>query len=156
MTFRRCLIAAFVLLPLACGTSAVAQSGDPKTGEQAAAAAEAAKEATRKSDEYAEAAKTITGPAGNAECVWLGRRVVNLLWRDDLDTAFRHIDLYDRFNCPGMHVQNAFRCLVKQGHIDPKAADTLAARIHACWLNPTSPPASAAAAAAPAPAPANP
>src|SRR5690606_7757480 len=78
MTFRRCLIAAFVLLPLACGTSAVAQSGDPKTGEQAAAAAEAAKEATRKSDEYAEAAKTITGPAGNAECVWLGRRVVNL------------------------------------------------------------------------------
>ena len=30
------------------------------------------------------------------ECVWLGRRVVSLLWRDDLDTAFRHLDLYDR------------------------------------------------------------
>ncbi|HWL03795.1 MAG TPA: beta-1-3, beta-1-6-glucan biosynthesis protein [Xanthobacteraceae bacterium] len=156
MTFRRRLIAAAVLLPLAVATPVLAQSGDPKTGEQAAAAAEAAKDAARKADEYAEAARLVSGPAGNAECVWLGRRVVNLLWRDDLDTAFRHIDLYDRFNCPGMHVQNAFRCLVKQGHIDPKAADTLAARIHACWLNPNSPAASAAAAAAPAATPANP
>ena len=29
------------------------------------------------------------------------RRVVSLMWRDDLDTAFRHLDLYDRFGCPG-------------------------------------------------------
>ena len=27
------------------------------------------------------------------------------LWRDDLDTAFRHLDLYDRFGCPGGHIQ---------------------------------------------------
>ena len=35
--------------------------------------------------------------------IWLGRRVVVLMWRDDLDTAFRHLNLYDRFGCPGGH-----------------------------------------------------
>ena len=55
----------------------------------------------------------INGPAGNPECVWLGRRAVQLMYRDDLDTAFRHIDLYDRFGCPGGHIQAAFRCLTR-------------------------------------------
>ena len=64
-------------------------------------------------DEFAEAAQAINGPAGNPECVWLGRRVVQLMWRDDLDTAFRHLDLYDRFGCPGGHIQAAFRCLTR-------------------------------------------
>ena len=75
-------------------------------------------------------------PAGNPECVWLGRRVVSLLWRDDLDTAFRHLDLYDRFGCPSAHIQATFRCLIRQGNIDPKAQETLNGRVHACWLNP--------------------
>jgi hypothetical protein len=72
--------------------------------------------------------------------VWLGRRVVNLLWRDDLDTAFRHLDLYDRFGCPSAHIQASFRCLILHGNnIDPKAADSLNGRIHACWINPAAP-----------------
>ena len=29
-----------------------------------------------------------------------------------------------------------FRCLVRQGAIDPKATDTLNSRVHACWINP--------------------
>ena len=96
----------------------------------------------------------LTGPAGNPECVWLGRRVVGLMWRDDMDTAFRHLDLYDRFGCPGPHIQAAFRCVVRQGNmIDPKAPQSLNARVHSCWLNPTA--AQAAAAAAPAAAPAS-
>ena len=66
------------------------------------------------------------GPAAHPECVWLGRRVVGLMWRDDLDTAFRHLDLYDRFGCPAGHIQATFRCLVRQGNIDPKPPDTLA------------------------------
>ena len=103
-------------------------------------AAETAKEGQKKIDEIAEAARVLTGPAGNPECVWLGRRVVSLLWRDDLDTAFRHLDLYDRFGCPSSHIQAAFRCLVRQGNIDPKAPDTLNGRVHACWLNPGLPP----------------
>jgi hypothetical protein len=98
-------------------------------------------------DDLADVSKQITGPAGNPECVWLGRRVVHLLWRDDLDTAFRHLDLYDRFGCPGGHIQATFRCVVKQGPIDPKATDSLQARVHSCWINPAAPPAPAAAAA---------
>ena len=69
----------------------------------------------------------LTGPAANPECVWLGRRVISLLWRDDLDTAFRHLDLYDRFGCPGGQIQATFRCVVRLGEIDPKATDALKA-----------------------------
>jgi hypothetical protein len=133
---------------------AYAQSGESKGGDKPspAQAAETAKEAQRRIDEFAEASRVVNGPAGNAECVWLGRRVVGLLWRDDMDTAFRHLDLYDRFGCPGPHIQAAFRCVVRQGNIDPKSPQSLNARVHDCWLNPGTPPAAAAAApAAPPP-----
>jgi hypothetical protein len=113
-------------------------------------AADTAKEGQKKIDEIAEASRTLTGPAGNPECVWLGRRVVSLLWRDDMDTAFRHLDLYDRFGCPSAHIQATFRCLVRQGNIDPKVPDSLNGRVHACWLNPGMPPATAAATPPPA------
>lgn len=135
--------------------AATAQSGDAKPQEQQKpASADTVKEGQKKIDEIAEASRTLTGPAGNPECVWLGRRVVSLLWRDDLDTAFRHLDLYDRFGCPSAHVQATFRCLVRQGNIDPKAQETLNGRVHACWLNPGLEPTPAAAAQAPAAAPA--
>jgi hypothetical protein len=110
----------------------------------------------KKIDEFAEAAAVLNGPAGNPECVWLGRRVVNLMWRDDLDTAFRHLDLYDRFTCPGGHVQATFRCVVRQGQIDPKAPDSLNARVHQCWMNPSLQPAATAAAPGNQPPAANP
>jgi hypothetical protein len=141
--------------------SAVAQSGDVHAQDQngkpgaanAAQSADAAKENQRKTDEFVEAAQAINGPAGNPECVWLGRRVVRLMWLDDLDTAFRHLDLYDRFGCPGGHVQATFRCLTRfGGQIDPKIAETLNSRVHACWINPAAQPQAAAAAATPAPA----
>jgi hypothetical protein len=131
---------------------ALAQAGDAKPADQQpAAAADAAKEA-QKIDEYAEAQRALNGPAGNPECVWLGRRVVSLLWRDDLDTAFRHLDLYDRFGCPSGHIQATFRCLVLHANtIDPKAADSLNGRVQACWINPALQPAPPPAAAAPSP-----
>jgi hypothetical protein len=135
--------------------TAFAQSGGQAAQDQgkppAANAADAAKENQRKTDEFVEAQTAINGPAGNPECVWLGRRVVSLMWRDDLDTAFRHLDLYDRFGCPGGHVQAAFRCLTRfGGQIDPKVAETLSSRIHACWINPGAQPQQAAAAPSPA------
>ncbi|HVZ52036.1 MAG TPA: beta-1-3, beta-1-6-glucan biosynthesis protein [Pseudolabrys sp.] len=131
---------------------ALAQSGKPQE-PQKTVTPEAVKDGQKKIDEIAEAARVLTGPAGNPECVWLGRRVVSLLWRDDLDTAFRHLDLYDRFGCPSAHIQATFRCLVRQGNIDPKQPETLNGRIHACWLNPGLEPTPAAAAAQPATAP---
>jgi len=139
------LLFASALGGLVC-SPAIAQSADQK--EKAAPAGPE----PQKIDEFAEAQKAVTGPAGNPECVWLGRRVVNLLWRDDLDTAFRHLDLYDRFGCPSAHIQATFRCLILHGNnIDPKAADSLNARVHSCWVNPAAPAIPAPAAAAPSP-----
>jgi hypothetical protein len=124
--------------------AALAQSGGsngkPPEAKSPADAAKEAKEGQKKIDEIAEASRVLAGPAGNPECVWLGRRVVSLLWRDDLDTAFRHLDLYDRFGCPSAHIQATFRCLVRQGNIDPKVPESLNGRVHACWLNPGLPP----------------
>jgi hypothetical protein len=119
---------------------AFAQNSNGKPPEPAKSATDVVKEGQKKIDEITEASKALTGPAGNPECIWLGRRVVSLLWRDDLDTAFRHLDLYDRFGCPSAHVQATFRCLVRQGNIDPKAQETLNGRVHACWVNPGLPP----------------
>jgi hypothetical protein len=130
-------------------SAAYAQSVNGKPTEPQKPAADAVKETQKKIDEIAEATRVLNGPAGNPECVWLGRRVVNLLWRDDLDTAFRHLDLYDRFGCPSAHIQATFRCLVRQGNIDPKAQETLNGRVHACWLNPGLEPAPAEAAVQP-------
>jgi pyruvate/2-oxoglutarate dehydrogenase complex dihydrolipoamide acyltransferase (E2) component len=150
--FLRHLAVPAIVLLLGSG-SVFAQSGDNHAqdqgkGGQAAQDAAAAKENERKTAEFAEAAQVIGGPAGNPECVWLGRRVVRLMWVDDLDTAFRHLDLYDRFGCPGGHVQAAFRCLTRfGGQIDDKVPRSLDVRIHACWINPGAQPQTAAAAA---------
>jgi hypothetical protein len=154
---RRFAAAGLALLIGSAG--AFAQSGAPNPQDQskqpAANAADVNKDNQRKTDEFVEASQAINGPAGNPECVWLGRRVVRLMWLDDLDTAFRHLDLYDRFGCPGGHVQATFRCLTRfGGQIDPKVAETLSSRIHACWINPGAQPQTAAAANPAAAAPA--
>lgn len=126
------ILAAALGVLLAMGNPVFAQSADPKPDKPAAGDT---KDGQKKLDEYAEAEKLL-GPAGHPECLWLGRRVVSLLARDDLDTAFRHLDLYDRFSCPAGHIQAAFRCVVRQGEIDQKAAEKINDRVRACWLNP--------------------
>ena len=147
-----------VLCAAALSLSAVpafAQGGEQKPAEQPQQQQQTGDGAknTQKIDELAEAARTLGGPAGNAECVWLGRRVVSLLWRDDLDTAFRHLDLYDRFGCPAGHIPATFRCLLRQGWtIDPKQQETLQAKVEACWVNPELEPNQAPPTSASAPA----
>src|SRR4051795_5980258 len=155
----RHLVGSALVLLIGLGT-AVAQSGDSRAQDQSgkpanpntAQPADATKDNQRRTDEFAEAAQAINGPAGNPECVWFGRRVVRLMWLDDIDTALRHLDLYDRFGCPGGHVQATFRCLTRfGGQIDPKVTETLGIRVHACWINPAAQPQAAAAASVPAP-----
>src|SRR6516165_8467045 len=109
-----------------------------------------AKEPPKKVDEYAEAERVLGGPAANPECLWLGRRVVGLMWNDDLDTAFRHLDLYDRFGCPGGHIQAAFRCLTRFVP-NQKEAEAFNGLIHSCWLNPAAQPPQPQASTAAAP-----
>src|SRR6202008_987814 len=139
-----------VLLSLGSIAPSAAQSGDKHAQDpgkqQPANPADAAKENQRKIDEFAEAAQAINGPAGNPECVWLGRRVVQLMYRDDLDTAFRHLDLYDRFGCPGGQVQASFRCLTRFfAQIDDKVPNSLGNHVQTCWINPNAQPQAAAA-----------
>src|SRR5258708_33943056 len=79
-------LAAAGLVFLIGSGAAFAQSGGQAAQDQgkppAANAADAAKDNQRKTDEFVEAQTAINGPAGNPECVWLGRRVVSLMWRD--------------------------------------------------------------------------
>jgi hypothetical protein len=147
-----------LLLSLGSGLGhALAQSGDKSAQEQSKAGqnpADVAKDNQRKTDQFVEAAQAINGPAGNPECVWLGRRVVQLVWVDDLDTAFRHLDLYDRFGCPGGHIQAAFRCLTRFApQIDDKVPNSLRDHVHSCWINPAAQPQAAVAATPPSPQP---
>jgi hypothetical protein len=136
----RSMIAALALAfsaVLAAPIAGHAQSASDKPAEQKGPA-DKREAVPKRIDQIAEVGRLLTGPAANPECVWLGRRVLNRLWADDLDTAFRHLDLYDRFGCPGGHIQATFRCLVRQGETDPKApADALNDRIHVCWINPS-------------------
>ena len=155
VAFSRHFAVAGLALLIGIG-GAFAQSGNQAAQDQgkapAANPADVTKDNQRKTDEFVEAQQAINGPAGNPECVWLGRRVVSLMWRDDLDTAFRHLDLYDRFGCPGGHVQATFRCLTRfGGQIDDKVPRSLSDRIQACWINPGAQPQTAAA-TPPAPA----
>jgi hypothetical protein len=61
--------------------SALAQNSDATPANH-----ESTQEA-QTAEQLAEAQGLLKGPAGNPECVWLGRRAVSLLWRDDMDTA---------------------------------------------------------------------
>ena len=141
-------------IPVASGQNPPEQK-PPEQAQKppAATPAETPKEEKKKVDEFAEAARILSGAAGHPECVWTGRRVVSLLWRDDLDTALRQLELYDRFSCPGDHLQQAFRCVVRQGEIDKKSPESIGLRVAACWLTPSNPPVIAAPANGTPPAP---
>jgi hypothetical protein len=108
------------------------QEGKAESDQQAAEQ----QEVDKAIKEYKEATAKLSTSAGAPECVWTGRRIASLLWRDDIDTARRYIDLYDRFNCSSEHLKLVFRCVIEQGPIDPKAADRLASRVHDCWIAP--------------------
>lgn len=97
---------------------------------------EAGKDDKKKIDEFGEAARVLGGPAARPECLWIGRNVVSLLWRNDLDTALRQLEVYDRFGCPNEHVQHAYRCVLLQGQ-KIEAPEKLIDRVHACWINPS-------------------
>lgn len=139
-SFATAIVSGFVLMTAVSGM-ALAQSAstEQKPAEQKSPEEIAKDEALRRSiEEYAEAAK-LPGNAGLPECVWSGRRIAMLLWRDDIDTARRHMELYERFGCPSEHLKISFRCLVRQGNIDSKAQERLSERVQACWVNPDAP-----------------
>lgn len=135
------LMSAAVIAALPTIALAQPPEGDAKSADANAAAGQ------RKVDYIAEAARLMTGPAANPECVWHGTRVVSLLLGEDVDTALRQLEFYDRFKCPAEHIQATFRCCLRQGPPDPKAADAMKTRVGDCWINPGSSPPTAATSA---------
>jgi hypothetical protein len=140
------------LVAASCASAFAQGAGDAKP-------ADAQKPAEPKSEaaHLADVARTLSGQAGLPECAHLGELAITLMAKNDLDTAFRHMDLYDRFGCPGRHIQESFRCLLLAGIPNSKdSAATLESRVQNCWA----PKATAAAPAAPVaptpPAPAAP
>ena len=135
---RLCVTILFLAALAPLSLPAFAQSADGKPVVKATGPVPAAP--VKPNEEYSAIQRAVSGPAGNPECVWLGRRVVSLMWRDDIDTAFRHLDLYDRFGCPAGHIQATFRCLIMhEASIDPKSPDSLNGRVEACWIDPYQP-----------------
>jgi hypothetical protein len=124
-------------------------SGDAKPPEQQ----KAPEQPKAEKDHLADIARMVSGPAGLPECAHLGELAITLMAKNDLDTAFRHMDLYDRFGCPGAHIQQSFRCLLVAGIPTSKdSASTLEGLVRTCWASPrAAPPAPAAASAPPAP-----
>jgi hypothetical protein len=142
------LCAAFVAGTFA---SAFAQSsGDAKPTEQ-----QKPPELKSEAAHLADVARTLQGRAADAECTHLGELAITLMAKNDLDTAFRHMDLYDRFGCPGAHIQQSFRCVLLKGIPTSKdSASTLEGLVRTCWATPKAAPATPAAASAPAAPPA--
>lgn len=139
------LAAAVTFAPTVLSGPALAQgTGDQRPADQKPSEVN---EGQQNQADFAEAARQLGGPAANPECVWHGRRVISLLRRDDIDTAFRHLDLYDRFGCPGGHIQASLRCLLGQdigATTGAGAGERLHRRAQSCWVNPNPQPAAAA------------
>ena len=150
---RTAALACAALL-IAASSAALAQSQSQDSNDSKTAEAKAAGQ--RKIDEIAQATRAMTGPAAYPECYWHGTRIVGLLWNDDIDTALRQLQLYDRFKCPSEHIQSAYRCFLRQGPPDPKAPNPIIKLAEECWINPGSPTASAATAATISSSPARP
>lgn len=70
--------ALLIALTLLAASPAFAQGTPEPKGQEQPKVGETGKDA-RKVDEFAEAQRVLSGPAANPECIWLGRRVVNLL-----------------------------------------------------------------------------
>jgi hypothetical protein len=74
--------------------------------------------------------------SAQAECAWVGKRVVSLLVRDDVDTATDFTRFYDMFHCPETHIGATLACVVS----DPGAARegaALSEHVDLCWANPS-------------------
>jgi len=149
-SFVTVLCAAFIAG--SCVSAFAQGAGDAKPAEQ-----QKPQEPKSEAAHLADVASTLSGQAGLPECTHLGELAITLMAKNDLDTAFRHMDLYDRFGCPGRHIQESFRCLLLKGIPNSKdSAASLENLVRNCWAPKTTAAAPAAPAAPPAPAPASP
>ncbi len=91
-----------------------------------------------------------SAPQAAPECGWIGKRIIQLLSRDDVVAAGEFRQFYVSFGCSEAHLGAAFGCAVEGA----TGADSCAARpdcVDLCWLTPS---ASTLDKAPPPPAPA--
>jgi len=72
----------------------------------------------------------------SAECGWIGKRIIQLLSRDDVVTAGEFRQFYVAFGCSETHLSAAFGCAIEGG----AGAEACAARsecVDLCWTSPT-------------------
>ena len=133
-------VAAVVFYGLTAVTSvAVAENGSPygslkDKSETTIPAVEEAKTSRQSPRRRPVEMMDGTGPISAHQCVWLGKRIINLLIRDDAMAANDFGLLYSRFECSDMHLADAFGCLVANlGAIENGA---LADQVDDCWHDP--------------------
>jgi len=76
------------------------------------------------------------GEAMPAECGWIGKRIIQLLSRDDVVTAGEFRQFYVAFGCSEKHLSAAFGCAIEGG----SGAEACSARsecVDLCWTSPT-------------------
>jgi hypothetical protein len=101
-----------------------------------AAKSEDGKESENERRAGASAMLALEPGATRSECAWVGKRVVSLLVRDDVDTATDFTRFYAMFHCPETHIGATLACVVS----DPGAAREGAAlteHVDLCWANPS-------------------
>ncbi len=73
-----------------------------------------------------------------AECGWIGKRIIQLLSRDDVVAAGEFRQFYVGFGCSEAHLGAAFGCAIEGA--SSASAESCAARsdcIDVCWASPT-------------------
>jgi hypothetical protein len=113
---------------------ATAQYGETNQSRPAAEDGEQGQPAPRRKPSPPVAGQSGRGPAFKGECVWVGKRIVNLLSRDDAMAANDFMPFYGHFGCPQDHLAKSFGCVVT--NTDPSENEALADRIDACWDDP--------------------
>ena len=105
-----------------------------------AAKAKPARPAGRPEDERNVAAVAAVPPVdpatAQAECAWVGKRVVGLLVRDDVDTATDFTRFYAMFHCPDAHIGATLACVVSDPGASREGA-ALSEHVDLCWANPS-------------------
>lgn len=77
-----------------------------------------------------------SAPQTAPECGWIGKRIIQLLSRDDVVAAGEFRQFYVSFGCSEAHLGAAFGCAVEGA----TGADSCAARadcVDLCWRTPT-------------------
>jgi hypothetical protein len=117
---------------------APAQNDAPAKQKTAKPAAKPDEEKDKERDKPLAVSPVPTGAIApvQAECSWVGKRVVSLLVRDDVDTATDFTRFYAMFHCPEAHIGATLACVVS----DPGAARegaALSEHVDLCWANPS-------------------